>query len=65
MDLARFAYSDEVKGIGIGDGGIRRMICWFIARNLAQLSGDGSFLDLLEEGGTFVRDLFGMGLRRK
>jgi hypothetical protein len=59
VELTRFVYSEEGRGI---DGGVRRMVCLFIAETLKIFGVDEGFLELLEEGGPFVRDIFGMGL---
>ncbi len=60
VDLARLAYTEEGGGGGGGDdiGRLRSLVCRYLATHALVLSFDEGFMDLLEEGGQFVRDFF-------
>ncbi|TAQ85295.1 hypothetical protein B7494_g6393 [Chlorociboria aeruginascens] len=62
IDLARLAYSNEGKGVEGGIGGLRDLVCRYMAVNASTLSLDAGFLDLLGEGGQFAQDLFSYGV---
>ena len=47
---------DEDKDGGVG--GLRGLICHFLATNALVLSLDERFMDLLAEGGQLVKDFF-------
>ena len=56
--LARYAYSEEGKGLEEGIGELRGLVCQYMAANAVELSLISGFMELLEEGGQFVKDLF-------
>ncbi|KAL5322107.1 hypothetical protein ACEPPN_010076 [Leptodophora sp. 'Broadleaf-Isolate-01'] len=58
IDLVRCAYSDEGAGLGEGMSGLRRLVCQYLAMNKTLLCQDDGFMDLLGEGGQFVKDFF-------
>jgi hypothetical protein len=58
IDLARHAYSEEGEGLDGGIGGLRGLVCQYMATNAVLLSQNDGFMDLLEEGGQFVKDFF-------
>jgi len=60
IDLAMYAYSEEGGGRGFdeGFGPLRSLVCQYIAMNALTLSLDDGFMDLLGEGGQFVKDFF-------
>ncbi|KAH6715822.1 hypothetical protein BKA61DRAFT_642618 [Leptodontidium sp. MPI-SDFR-AT-0119] len=62
--LARYAYNEETKGMEEGIGGLRSMICQYLAQNAAVLSLHAGFTDLLKDGGQFVQDLFVFAVQR-
>lgn len=64
LELARFAYCEEGKGSEEGIGGLRGLVCQYMASNAVVLSLDNGFMDLLEEGGQFVRDLWKFEVQR-
>ena len=64
VDLARYAYTDEGKGLEEGIGRLRAMVCQYMALNAAVLSPYAGFTDLLAEGGQFVKDFFKFVLQR-
>ncbi|CZR65360.1 uncharacterized protein PAC_15260 [Phialocephala subalpina] len=53
-----YAYFDEGKGLEEGIGGLRGLVCRYMATNAVVLSHDNGFMDLLGEGGEFVKDFF-------
>jgi len=63
-DLARYAYSEEGKGFDEGIGGLRGLVCQYMAIHAVELSLDTSFMDLLAEGGQIVKDFFKFQLQR-
>ena len=63
-DLARYAYSEEGKGSDEGTGGLRDLVCQYMARHAVELSLDASFMNLLAEGGQIVKDFFRSQLQR-
>jgi hypothetical protein len=64
VELARYVYSDEGKGFEEGIGGLRGLVCQYMATNAVVLSLDAGFMDLLGEGGQFVKDFFKFELQR-
>jgi hypothetical protein len=59
VDLARYAYSDEnIPDLDNGLDGLRELICEYILSRVEVVSKQATFLDLMEEGGPFVRDLW-------
>jgi hypothetical protein len=64
VELARYAYLDEGKGSDEGIGGLRNLVCQYMASNAVVLSLDQGFMALLEEGGEFVRDLWRFEVQR-
>lgn len=64
IELARYAYNDEGKGSDEGIGGLRNLVCQYMASNAVILSLDEGFMDLLEEGGQLVRDLWTFEVQR-
>ena len=64
VDLANYVYSEEGKGSGEGIGELRSLVCQYMAQNAVGLSVDDKFMDLLGEGGQFVKDFFKFELQR-
>ena len=64
VDLARYAYNEEGKGLEEGIGRLRGMVCQYMALNAAVLSLHAGFTDLLADGGQFVKDFFQFALQR-
>ena len=62
-DLARYAYSGEDKVIDGGIGGLRELVCQYMAIHSAELGQDERFMDLLGGGGQFVKDFFKLQLQ--
>jgi len=58
VDLVRNAYSEEGGGLGEGISGLRKLVCEYLGPNKALLCNDDRFMDLLGEGGQFVKDFF-------
>lgn len=56
VQLAKCAYSDTWKRHEQGIGELRTLVCQFMAMNALSLSVDERFLNLLAEGGQFVKD---------
>ncbi|RFU32785.1 hypothetical protein B7463_g3542, partial [Scytalidium lignicola] len=65
IDLIRYAYSHHGKGSDKNLGGLRNMTCQYIAAHALPLSLDNAFMDLLGEGGEFVKDFFRIIVQRK
>jgi hypothetical protein len=63
-DLARYAYSEEVKGFDEGIGGLRGLVCQYMAIHAVELSLDNRFMNLLAEGGQIVKDFIKFQLQR-
>jgi hypothetical protein len=57
VDFARYTYSED-KGFEEGIGGLRGLVCRYMATNAVVLSHSDEFMDLLGEGGEFVKDFF-------
>ena len=64
VDLARYAYTEEGKGTEEGIGELRSMVCHYMAINSVELSSDAAFMELLGEGGQFVKDFFKFEVQR-
>lgn len=66
VSLARYAYSEGVGGAGTdeGIGGLRTLVCQYLAMNSLILCLDGAFMELLAEGGQFVQDFFKFEVQR-
>jgi hypothetical protein len=70
IDLARFAYSEDGGGgakWGLLDGGamtLRGLVCHYMAENAVVLSVHDGFMELVREGGDFVKDFFSLVVRR-
>jgi hypothetical protein len=64
--LARYAYSEEGGGGGLdeGIGGLRSLVCQYMATNALVLSFNDGFMDLLGDGGQLVRDFFKYEVQR-
>ncbi|KAN0117088.1 hypothetical protein V8E51_003065, partial [Hyaloscypha variabilis] len=59
VDLARYAYLDSsTPDLETKIDGLRKLICLYIAANVDLVSEHTSFMDLIEGGGAFVRDLW-------
>ncbi|PMD40831.1 hypothetical protein L207DRAFT_459618 [Hyaloscypha variabilis F] len=59
IDLARYAYLDSsTPDLGTEIDELRKLICLYIAANVEVVSEHNSFMDLIEGGGAFVRDLW-------
>lgn len=66
IDLARYAYSEEGGGGAGSDegvGGLRSLVCQYLAENALAMSCDDGFMDLLAEGGQLVKDFFRVELQ--
>ncbi|KIM96402.1 hypothetical protein OIDMADRAFT_132189 [Oidiodendron maius Zn] len=63
-DLARYAYSDGDKPVDEGLGGLRELVCQYLAIHAVELSSDPRFLNLLAGGGQIVKDFFKFQLQR-
>jgi len=64
VDLARYSYSEDGKGVDKGIGGLRNLVCQYMAIHAVELSGDPNFMNLLAEGGQVVKDFFKFQLQR-
>jgi len=58
IDLVRYAYNEEGKGLEEGIGGLRSIVCQYMALDTAVLSLYAGFTELLTRGGQFVKDFF-------
>jgi hypothetical protein len=58
IELARCAYTDEGKGGEEGIGALRNLVCKYMTINSVVLTVDRGFMDFLEGGGDFVKDLW-------
>ena len=63
-DLARYAYSSGDKVLEEGIGGLRGLVCQYMAIHAVELSGDARFMNLLAGGGQIVKDFFKFQLQR-
>ena len=64
IDLARYAYKEEGKGLEDGIGRLRGIVCQYVALHAAVLSLQAVFLDFIEEGGQFARDFVQFAVQR-
>jgi hypothetical protein len=64
-DLARYAYSEDGKKVNEGIGGLRGLVCQYMARHAMELSQDTKFMNFLAEGGQVVKDFLKFQLQRK
>jgi hypothetical protein len=64
--LARYAYSEEGGGGALdeGVGGLRSLVCQYMATNAVVLSFNDGFMDLLGDGGQLVKDFFKYEVQR-
>ncbi|KAE9378811.1 hypothetical protein N431DRAFT_477966 [Stipitochalara longipes BDJ] len=64
--LASYIYSEEGGGGGLDGaiGGVRKLVCQYMATNAVVLGFSEGFMDLLGEGGQFVKDFFKYELQR-
>ncbi|PMD37753.1 hypothetical protein L207DRAFT_432223 [Hyaloscypha variabilis F] len=64
--LARYAYSEEGGGGALdeGIGGLRSLICQYMATNAVVLAINDGFMDLLGDGGQLVKDFFKYEVQR-
>jgi hypothetical protein len=64
--LARYAYSEEGGGEGLaeGIGGLRGLVCQYMATYAQLLSFNDGFMDLLGDGGQLVKDFFKYEVQR-
>ncbi|KAG4422300.1 hypothetical protein IFR04_004566 [Cadophora malorum] len=58
IELVKCAYSEEGAGLGEGISGLRKLVCQYLGPKKALLCTDDGFMDLLGEGGQFVKDFF-------
>ncbi|TGO52729.1 hypothetical protein BCON_0136g00250 [Botryotinia convoluta] len=66
IDLTRYVYAEEggEEGSGGEIGALRSLVCHYMAMNALVLSLDDGFMDLLGEGGQFVKDFFKFEVQR-
>ncbi|KAI9652349.1 MAG: hypothetical protein M1829_001672 [Trizodia sp. TS-e1964] len=64
--LAMHAYSEEGRGGGLdeGIGGLRSLVCQYMATNALVMSFNDGFMDLLGDGGQLVQDFFKYEVQR-
>ena len=63
-DLARYAYTGEGKDGYEGIGGLRNLVCQYMAIHAVELAVDARFMNLLAGGGQIVKDFFQFQLQR-
>jgi len=63
-ELARYAYSAEDKVFHDGIGGLRGLVCQYMAIHAVELAVDAKFMNLLAGGGQIVKDFFKFQLQR-
>lgn len=63
-DLARYAYSSEEKEFDKGNGGLRGLVCQYMAIHAKELAADTKFMNLLAGGGQIVKDFLRFQLQR-
>ncbi|PVH77596.1 hypothetical protein DL98DRAFT_517313 [Cadophora sp. DSE1049] len=63
-DLARYAYTGDGKDGDEGIGGLRNLVCQYMAIHAVELAMDARFMNLLAEGGQIVKDFFQFQLQR-
>ncbi|KAF7922990.1 hypothetical protein EAE99_007181 [Botrytis elliptica] len=66
IDLAKYVYAEEggEEGSGGEIGALRGLVCLYMAVNALVLSLDDGFMELLGEGGQFVKDFFRFQVQR-
>lgn len=66
IDLVRYAYSHELGKRGPDDKmtGLESLVAQYVATNSVALSRNAGFVDLLGEGGQFVKDFFKLVVER-
>jgi hypothetical protein len=64
VDLARYAYEEEGKGLEDGIGRLRSIVCQYVALHAVELSLHAVFMDFIEEGGHFARDFVKFAVQR-
>lgn len=66
VDLARYAYSEEGGGDASDKefGGLRGLVCHYMATNAVVLSRSEEFMEFLDNGGQFVKDFFKFEVQR-
>jgi hypothetical protein len=64
VHLARYAYEEEGTGSEDGIGRLRSIVCQYVALHAAGLSLYAEFMDLIAEGGEFVRDFVKFAVQR-
>ena len=62
-DLARYAYSAKDNGAEEGTGGLRGLVCQYMAIHAKELSTDAKFMNLLVGGGQIVQDFIKLQLQ--
>jgi len=63
-DLARYAYSGKDAELNEGIGGLRGLVCQYMAIHAKELAVDARFMNLLAGGGQIVKDFFSFQLQR-
>lgn len=63
-DLARYAYFGEDNELDEGTGGLRGLVCQYMAIHAVELAADRSFMNLLAGGGQIVKDFLRLQLQR-
>ncbi|KAK0108096.1 hypothetical protein ONS95_002917 [Cadophora gregata] len=58
VNLVRCAYLEEGAGLRESISGLRKLVCQYLGMNKTLLCEDDGFMDLLAEGGQFVKDFF-------
>lgn len=64
VELARYLYAEDARGIEEGNGGARGLVCQYMAQHAIELAASDGFMELLGEGGQFVKDFFKFELQR-
>ncbi|TGO35605.1 hypothetical protein BHYA_0152g00100 [Botrytis hyacinthi] len=66
IDLARYVYAEEGREEVLSSeiGALKGLVCLYMAINASALSLDDRFLELLGEGGQFVKDFFRFEVQR-
>ncbi|KAF5877949.1 uncharacterized protein Bfra_000114 [Botrytis fragariae] len=67
IHLVRYVYAEEGGEEGCGDeiGALRSLVCHYMAMHAHDLSCENKFMELLGEGGQFVKDFFEFEVQRK
>lgn len=58
VDLARYVYSDEGRGLEEGVRRLRSLVCQFVVEHALVLASDAAFAKLVSGGGQMAVDLF-------